>query len=203
MKLDRTRFLALATAIAASGCIIENTTEHGHGGAGGVGGSETGGSGGTATGGSGGAVGGSGGAGGAQCDDEIGNPPSDCAPAASTVCGDFAVQACQGALDYFKPRIAELAADCILGLDPIADCTQVYDCRKNALLAACADPTGDAVCDEIVSACATAGQPTTAAECHGYVDGLNDAGRALMLQACGAGQGTCPYGIYSCVEGIL
>jgi len=206
MKLDRTSFLALVTTIAASGCFIESTTEHGHGGAGGSGGTETGGTGGTTTqggGGAGGAQGGSGGEGGAACDDDVGTPPSDCSPAINTVCADFAVQACQAALDYYKPHIAELAANCILGLDPIADCTQVDDCRQNALAAACADPTADAVCDEILTACATAGNPTTAEECHSYVDGLNADGRALMLQGCGAGQDTCPYGIYSCTEGIL
>lgn len=197
MNMDRTRFLALATLIAAGGCVTKkvNTDSDGGGGVGGT--TATGGSG---AGGAGGVGGGAGGAGGGVCDDSVG-APGDCGPADATVCGQFAVDACEGAKSYFKPRIAELAVDCITALDPISDCLPVYQCRSDALNQACDDPTADVLCQEIIDACDASGNATTMDECHSYVDGLNDAGRALMQADCGTDG--CPDGIYSCVEGVL
>jgi len=192
MKIDRAGFLVLAGAIAAGGCVIKSTTtKHDNdGGSGGTGGT-------TAQGGQGGttAQGGQGGVGGSVCDDSVGTDV-DCSPAAQTMCGQFAVDACEAAKAAFKPRVAENAAGCIVALPADADCLPVYDCRRDALNGACSDSTADADCDQLVAAC---GDVTTE-ECHSLVDGLNEQGRAEMV-TCAVTDG-CVYGFYSCVEGL-
>lgn len=195
MNIDRAGFLVLAGAIAAGGCVIKSTTtrhdnDDGTGGSGGT----------TAAGGQGGTTaqggqGGQGGVGGSVCDDTVG-ADVDCSPAAQTLCGQFAVDACEGAKTVFKPRVGENAAVCIVALPADADCQPVYDCRRDALNGACPDSTADADCEQLVAACGDA----TAEQCHSYVDGLNEQGRAEML-TCAVTDG-CVYGFYSCVEGL-
>lgn len=204
MKLDRTSFLALAAAIAATSCIVTvGSPDDDDDGAGATGAGTTtpdGGGGATTTpdGGAGGvAQGGSGG--GVACDDSVGESP-DCTPAGESDCGEFAVTACVGAETYYKPAVAEAAAECILAAD-LTDCQAADDCRTAALAGACADPTADELCLAIVDACVTAGFSVDMTTCHGYVDGLNEDGRALMATECV--DNGCLYGINSCSEGIL
>jgi len=204
MKLDRTSFLALAAAIATTSCIVTVGSPDDDDGAGATGAGTTttpeGGGGATTTpdGGSGGiAQGGSGGA--EPCDDSVGESP-DCTPVGDSTCGEFAVTACVGAETYYKPAVAQAAAECILAAD-LTDCQPAYDCRNAALAAACADATADELCLQIVDACVGAGFSVDMATCHGYVDGLNEDGRALMATECV--DNGCAYGINSCAEGIL
>ena len=208
MKIDRAGFLFLATAIAAgSGCIITSSDDGNGGGGSNTGGtgSGAGGTGGEATGGGstgggstgGGGVGGSGG--GTTCDDSVGDTV-DCTGADDSLCGTFAVDACNGIQSVTKPAVGEAAATCILDLGPTDDCGAVYACNQAALGAACPDSGADDLCAQIIASCETAGNPTTDVECHGLVDGLNETGRG-MVETCAVTDG-CLYGLYSCTEGL-
>jgi hypothetical protein len=211
MKIDRAGFLFLATALAAGGgCIITSGDDDSAGGGGdhsGGTGSGAGGTGGAATGGAatgggdvGGAGGGTGGAGGGTvCDDSVGDAV-DCAGADDSLCGAFAVTACDGVQTVFKPAVAEAAAQCIVDLGPADDCGAVYQCRSDALAGACPDSGADDLCVQILASCETSGYPVTAEECHGLVDGLNETGRG-QVEICAVTDG-CIYGLYSCTEGI-
>ena len=145
----------------------------------------------------GGGTGGSGG--GTLCDDSVGDPVS-CVGADDSLCGTFAVDACNGVQTVYKPAVAEAAAQCIVDLGPTDDCTAVYQCNQDALAGACPDSGADDLCAQIVASCETAGNPTTAEECHGLVDGLNETGRG-QVETCAVTDG-CLYGRYSCPAGL-
>jgi len=114
-----------------------------------------------------------------------------------TDCGEFfELPYCQSASSDLKPKVAAATVDCLIA-DACAG--NAYECWKTALAAACADPTADAICDEIVTACAATTPAVTAAECHSYLDGMTQAGRDAM-KACA--EDDCSIGLWSCVEGL-
>lgn len=109
----------------------------------------------------------------------------------------FINQACDDAMKNFKGRIAERAVGCIRSKKPmdLCDAMSVYDCKDAALRSACRDPKADTACAQILQSC----PGTSMDECRGYLSGMNDTGRAKMLQCM---QANCTYGLYSCTEGI-
>jgi hypothetical protein len=128
------------------------------------------------------------------CSDTIG-VPDDCKKAfcRST---PFICQHCEDYKRYFKPHVAERAVACVIGQTQreADDGCKTYRCGDLALKSACLDPAADAMCTRIARAC-----KTSLDECRGVLSGMNDAGRQ-QIATCAA-QG-CPYGLWSCVEGI-
>jgi len=70
-----------------------------------------------------------------------------------------------------------------------------YDCKDAALRGACRDPSADPQCMQILSAC----PKTKMDDCRGYLSGMNQPGRAAMVQCM---KSDCTYGLYSCAEGL-
>ncbi len=207
MKIDKSSFLVLATAIAASGCIIQTSDSDGDGGGGQTAtntdtsssGNAGGGGTATSTGSGGGGQGGQGGQGGAPCDDEVGLP-GDCAAAATSCKEGFVdVDLCNIAKKYFKPKVAENAVSCIVALAAEAVCDDVYKCRNDALGMACADETANDLCADIASSC-----KVTADECHKVADGLNADGRQALADSCGSqSEGLCYQGLQQCIDQLF
>jgi hypothetical protein len=200
MNIDKASFLVLATAMAAgaAGCIqavddddgVGGSASGGNGGTGGTGnvggtGGSTGGAGGGGAGG-----GGAGGSGGGTCDDSVGSPAA--CDGLATDCLEY----CQGAHAYLKPGVAEVAVQC---LADSADCVlDGYGCLADALAAACPDASADADCATVASDC---GDPDPGGvACDDVLPGLNDEGRAAVLECTAA---DCSFGVYSCAEGVL
>jgi hypothetical protein len=129
-----------------------------------------------------------------KCDDDRGNP-GECskAPCRSTA---FICSQCEDYKRYFKPKIAERAVACVVTQTPAQanDGCRTYQCGDEALKSACIDTTADSACTAIAKAC-----KTTMGECRGMLSGMNAAGRA-RITACA--QKGCPYGLWSCVEGM-
>lgn len=130
--------------------------------------------------------------------DDVGKP-SYCAVKVPKSCAPFPFvhSSCNGARKFFKPKIAERAVSCMNKLGPDAVCAAMtYECKDAALRSACPDPTADADCQAIATAC----PKSSLTECRRYLSGLNASGRARVVD-CMKGNG-CGYGVYSCVEGL-
>jgi hypothetical protein len=130
----------------------------------------------------------------ASCDDDHG-APGDCKKA---LCRStpFICEHCEDYKRYFKPRIAERAVACIVAQTrrQADDGCRTYQCGDEALKGACMDASADQACVAIARSC-----KTSLDECRGMLSGMNGAGRA-KVGACAA-KG-CPYGLWSCIEGI-
>ena len=111
----------------------------------------------------------------------------------------FVNDACNDAIKYYKPKIAERAVACIGKQSPkkLCDAMNTYNCKDSALRSACADSGADAQCLQILGAC----KGTSMSECRGYLSGMNDVGRAAMVKCMTAKSG-CSYGLYSCTESL-
>lgn len=133
--------------------------------------------------------------------DDVGTPGScgglkfdkSCAPF------PFVTEACDDAIKYYKPKIAERAVACIQKQSPkkLCDAMSTYHCKDVALRSACIDPSADASCNAIIAKCPS----TSMSECRGYLSGMNDSGRAEMIK-CMTGPSGCSWGLYSCTEGL-
>ena len=127
------------------------------------------------------------------CDDDHGNP-RECKAA---FCREgFVCEHCDDYRRYFKPKIAERAVACVLAQSPreARDGCRTYQCGDEALAGACIDPSVDATCSAVARSC-----KTTMDSCRGLLSGMNAAGRANIAACAAKG---CPYGLWSCVEGI-
>jgi hypothetical protein len=111
----------------------------------------------------------------------------------------FVTDACNDAIKYYKPRIAERAVGCIrkLAPKPLCDAMTTYHCKDDALRAACVDSSADASCLQILTVC----KGTSMKECRGYLSGMNDVGRAAMVK-CMSNKSYCGFGLYSCTESL-
>jgi hypothetical protein len=211
MKIDRGRFLvltgaisaAIATACATEACSTATTATPDAGGPGDSGSGQdvtspgdTGG--GTETGGGGDARG----DGPTTCDDSVGSkgacvdfadggtgPDADDGGDAGAGCLDGVV--CDAVLRNLKPKVAEKAITCIVGL-PTCEVTPtsnpIGDCVATALAGSCSDTTGKAPCDEIATKCADAGAADagpdgglSAADCQKLTAGMTSDGRAAFV----------------------
>jgi hypothetical protein len=126
------------------------------------------------------------------CDDARGSP-GDCRKAMCSM--GFICDQCEAYKRYFKPKIAERAVACVVRQSAAQsrDGCRTYQCGDEALKSACIDSTADAECKSIAKTC-----KVSLDECRGMLSGMNAAGRAKVA-TCAA---KCPYGLWSCVEGI-
>jgi hypothetical protein len=198
MKVDRTRFLLLTTALSAAtavgamatGCSITNTTTD----AGTTPGTTDGGVDTDATADAAYVDGGDGGDGGACLGDE-GLPPSCATASAScaTVCADVATN--------YKNAVGRAIVDCLLALPT---CESALNdraaCFQAALGRACSDTTAATECTPIVAACDVDGGAVgdggtsviAQTECVDLLTGLNATGRATFTTCTQEiGPGTC------------
>ncbi|MGZ3448869.1 MAG: hypothetical protein ACXVEF_04680 [Polyangiales bacterium] len=133
--------------------------------------------------------------------DDIGSPGSCAGLKFDKSCAPFpfVTEACNDAIKFYKPKIAERAVSCIQKQSPkkLCDAMNTYHCKDVALRSACIDPSADASCNAILAKCPA----TSMAECRGYLSGMNDTGRAEMVK-CMAGPNGCSWGLYSCTEGL-
>ncbi|MGZ3421368.1 MAG: hypothetical protein ACXWUG_21045 [Polyangiales bacterium] len=205
MKVDRSRFLLLAAALSANACTINNNTTNADAAPATDTGTTSADSTTTDT----------------TVDDTSALDASDAADAtdsAETLCTDegAAVTACSGTtaggcvLDsvpqcttypqYFKPKVAKAAVDCLAALPTCEGTMEVFACGYSALEGACPDPTVDTFCAGIVALCADpeagvdggdAGS-TDLADCKKYASGLNADGRARLTTVVTEGGCTVP-----------
>ncbi len=127
------------------------------------------------------------------CSDDRGNP-GDCKKAMCSM--GFICEQCEAYKNYFKPKIAERAVACVVAQTRTQsrDGCRTYQCGDQALKSACVDATADVECKGIAKRC-----KTSVAECRGMLSGMNAAGRANIAACAAKG---CPYGLWSCIEGI-
>jgi hypothetical protein len=203
MTIDRSHFLFLVGAIAATTAAACKTTseESGAGAGGGAAATTTttGGDGGGGATTSGGGGGGGGGTGGGDCDDSVGTPA-----ACASACEGF--DSCTLLVPDLKPAIAVAVVDCLNALDQ-AICTQpeVDACIQSGLAAACSDATADDDCATLAPFCfATPEDPTWQSTCHALVDGLTEEARTTVVN-CASEGGTCDPaygGLFTCIQSL-
>jgi len=111
----------------------------------------------------------------------------------------FVTGACNDAIKFYKPKIAERAVACIqkIGSKQLCDALTTYKCKDDALRGACSDSSADTSCMQILNSC----KGTSMKECRGYLSGMNDVGRAAMVK-CMSNKDYCGYGLYSCTESL-
>jgi hypothetical protein len=133
--------------------------------------------------------------------DDMGSPGSCAGLKFDKSCAPFpfVTEACNDAIKYYKPKIAERAVACIQKQSPkkLCDALSTYHCKDVALRSACIDPSADSSCNAIVAKC----PQTSMSECRGYLSGMNDIGRGEMIK-CMTGPNGCSWGLYSCTEGL-
>ena len=133
-----------------------------------------------------------------SCDDNIG-PGGDCSGSFN---GYPSNEVCPGPVQFrkrcnaysanFKPKVAE-AADACLATGKMRNCNSCipYSCGHKALMDACPDPSSDDACDTIEQSCSGMSR----VQCHSYLSGMNDKGRATMVECltknCGLGFNKC------------
>src|SRR6266540_4398201 len=108
---------------------------------------------------------------------------------------------CQRLSTLLKAGVAAQAISCI---NLVAGCSpqSVARCVRIALFSACADPGADASCARISELCANS-IPTSVEECHGFLNGMTEAGRQAVL-SCVAPDGgaTCTQDLPGCVRAL-
>jgi hypothetical protein len=199
MKVDRTRFLLLTTALSAAtaigavatGCTVKSTeaptvnpvTEDSGGGDGGYDAYTDGGGDASA------------------CYDNTGAAAS-CA-AANTSC----TAACERYLTNYTAGVARGITECIIKLPTCegAD-TEIAGCVQTALANACDDPTATTFCSPIVESCTADGGGTSGidlTECTDLAKGLSTAGRAAFTSCVTEGTaGYCKADPSTCIDTI-
>jgi len=125
------------------------------------------------------------------CDDSVGTP-GDCPPPGYPTieggCGSFAATRCAEYKQGLKPRVAQLAVECLAKLTPHERCdhSRVTLCGHLALMNACPDPdpAGDAgpspvatACQGIRDACGASPVSPSSVECRQLLSGMSEAGR--------------------------
>jgi hypothetical protein len=105
------------------------------------------------------------------------------------------VEQCEEVALFLKPRLANLARSCMLGLSEVAICgpLNLTDCILEALEQSCPDPSALPVCEEVAAECGGDVQG-----CQSIIGGLTAAGREELLD-CVLPQ-FCDFD--SCMEGL-
>ena len=213
MKIDRSRFLLLATALAtgsaASACTVTSTTVTTDGGGasatdataatdGTVAATDSGGD--ASPSGDAAADGGTAKETGASCDDTVVDGGTvNCDNAVGTDAGLTGCGAdprangfCSTIQANFKPQVAQNAIHCF---EVAPACESVGGCVVAAAAAACPDPTAPAFCQSVVTSCGDAGTPAMGPDggafegaCEQAASGLTGTGRATF-KTCYAGGG--------------
>ena len=145
------------------------------------------------------------------CDDSEGEPeacPVAIGPSDEGMCGNWAAKRCVDYKEAFKPKVALGAVACLRKLVGPERCDQYRAnlCGHKALMAACQDPGPDSKlanapptvapaaaapagasqlagqCEAIVKGCVGSVPETTLADCYRTLSGMNDVGRAQMVE---------------------
>jgi hypothetical protein len=137
------------------------------------------------------------------CDDGAGEPeacPVAIAPSDEGVCGNWAAKRCADYKAAFKPKVAQGAVACLRKLVGGERCDQYRAnlCGHKALMAACQEPPPGSTsaaadsgaspsqlavqCEAIVKSCTNTVPETTLADCYRTLSGMNEAGRAAMVE---------------------
>jgi hypothetical protein len=122
------------------------------------------------------------------CDDSVGTPAECPPPGFPTVeggCGSFAHTRCNELKQSLKPKVAEVAVECLNKLKPQERCdaNRVNLCAHLALMNACPEKKKDATpeCDTIIAACGASPIAPSLRECRQTVSGLNSEGRTRLV----------------------
>jgi len=141
----------------------------------------------------------------AGCDDSRGTAEDCPTIGPEGVCANIVLKRCQEFKAAFEPRVAARAIACLRALKPSDRCDfgRVNQCGHLALMAACPDPSSTLIadaCETIQKNCG--GQPLspTLVDCRQTVAGLNEVGRASMVDCVSAH--CTDRGLYGC-EAVL
>lgn len=120
------------------------------------------------------------------CDDSTGTPGECPAPGFPTVeggCGSFATTRCKELKESLKPRVAEVAVECMNKLKPHERCDaiRVNLCAHLALMNACPEKKRPAECETIIAACGTSPIAPSMNECRQTMNGMNAEGRSRLV----------------------
>ena len=120
------------------------------------------------------------------CDDSIG-APADCpGPGYPTVeggCGSFAHTRCKELKESLKPKVAEIAVECLNKLKPQERCdaNRVNLCGHLAVMNACPEKKRAPECETIIAACGASPIAPSMTECRQTMSGLNAEGRSRLV----------------------
>jgi hypothetical protein len=122
------------------------------------------------------------------CDDSVGTPAECPPPGFPTVeggCGSFAHTRCNELKQSLKPKVAEVAIECLNKLKPQERCdpNRVNLCAHLALMNSCGEKKKDALpeCETIIAACGASPIAPSLRECRQTASGLNAEGRARLV----------------------
>ena len=135
------------------------------------------------------------------CDDSAGVPeacPVPIGPSDEAVCANWAAKRCADYKAAFKPKVAQAAVACLRKLvgGERCDLYRANLCGHKALMASCQELAPEsrpadagatssqllAQCEAIVKGCVGTVPETTMADCYRTLSGMNDVGRAAMVE---------------------
>lgn len=145
---------------------------------------------------------------GGSCLDDTGSAP-DCTAQTGTAC----TTVCQHYLPNYKKGVARSIADCLKLLPSCEGADNaILACVQTALGAACQDPTAEGYCGPLADACnsdagtdAGAASPLEKQDCVDLANGLNSTGRAAFTTCITEGMttaGYCTSDPTSCIDQI-
>jgi hypothetical protein len=122
-------------------------------------------------------------------------------PSDEGVCANWAAKRCADYKAAFKPKVAQAAVACLRKLVGGERCDQYRAnlCGHKALMAACQEPAPESrpataaadsgasssqlatQCEAIVKSCTSTVPETTLADCYRTLSGMNEVGRAAMV----------------------
>ncbi len=121
------------------------------------------------------------------CDDNANAGLGVCADSGDVPSSRCLVGHCGDIVKYLKPKIASKMIDCLTPKSG-ADCVEnvrdtFFACAQGQLGQACSDPTAQASCNQIATACAGANADAgiTTADCNKLLQGMTQEGRTLFV----------------------
>lgn len=120
------------------------------------------------------------------CDDSIGTPAECPPPGYPTVeggCGSFANTRCKELKESLKPKVAEIAVECLNKLKPQERCdaNRVNLCAHLAVMNSCPEKKRPPECETIIAACGASSIAPSMNECRQTMAGLNAEGRSRLV----------------------
>lgn len=120
------------------------------------------------------------------CDDSIGTPAECPQPGYPTVeggCGSFANMRCKELKESLKPKVAEIAVECLNKLKPQERCdaNRVNLCAHLAVMNSCPEKKRPPECETIIAACGASPIAPSMNECRQTMAGLNAEGRSRLV----------------------
>jgi hypothetical protein len=120
------------------------------------------------------------------CDDSAGTPGECPPPGYPTIeggCGSFAHTRCNELKQSLKPKVAEVAVECLNKQKPQERCdaNRVNLCAHLALMNACPEKKRPAECETIIAACGASPIAPSMNECRQTVSGMSPEGRSRLV----------------------